>query len=44
MIIILSMYNTYRFLLEVDTAHHVEPYLHVLLKAKDGIKLKLSHA
>jgi len=44
LVIVLSMYNTYRFLLELDTAHHVEPYLCVVLKAKDGIKLKLSHA
>ncbi|XP_065885820.1 cytochrome P450 4F6-like isoform X2 [Dysidea avara] len=33
-----------RFLLEVDTTHTVEPYFHTILKAKTGIKLKLSFA
>ncbi|XP_065885838.1 cytochrome P450 4F6-like [Dysidea avara] len=33
-----------RFLLEVDTTHAVEPYFHAILKAKTGIKLKLTLA
>ncbi|XP_065885802.1 cytochrome P450 4F6-like isoform X2 [Dysidea avara] len=33
-----------RFVLEVDTSHIVDPYFHTILKARTGIKLRLTFA
>ena len=41
MLLVLIKAKIYRFLLEVDTTHTVDPQIIMILKPRNGIKLKL---